>query len=222
MNAAERDEAIRALFPMVRRIARRVSRVLSAVEYDDLVGDGSLGAVRAVDTFDPARGTRLPTYARRLILGSMLNGLRRTDPVSERIRRRIRLAEARRYQLAQELGRLPSAQEMEREDPRLRAARTSVHRLTPLSTDAVPSDRDAAMLLDWSGEPGRLALASLDRATLTAALQRLPPRQREVVGLHYYGDLSLHAIGKRLRISPQRASQLHAAALVRLRSSVVP
>ena len=104
----------------------------------------------------------------------------------------------------------------------MRAARTSVHRLTPLSTDAVPSDRDAAMLLDWSGEPGRLALASLDRATLTAALQRLPPRQREVVGLHYYGDLSLHAIGKRLRISPQRASQLHAAALVRLRSSVVP
>jgi RNA polymerase sigma factor for flagellar operon FliA len=155
-----------------------------------------------------------------LILGSMLNGLRRTDPVSERIRRRIRLAEARRYQLAQELGRLPSAQEMEREDPRLRAARTSVHRLTPLSTDAVPSDRDATMLLDWSGEPSRLALASLDRATLTAALQRLPPRQREVVGLHYYGDLSLHAIGKQLHISPQRASQLHAAALARLRASV--
>ena len=168
------------------------------------------------------RGARLNTYARRLILGAMLNGLRRTDPISERMRRRIRAAEARRYALAQELGRLPSLQELERDDPRLRVAREKAHQLSTLSTDAVPADSEGVALLDWSGEPGHLALASLDRAALTAAIRRLPPRQRVVVGLHYYADLSLHAIGRQMDITPQRASQLHAAALVRLRASVAP
>jgi len=220
VTAGEREEAIRALFPLVRRIAHRVGRVVSAVDVDDLVGDGCLGAVRAVDSFDPARGTRLDTYARRLILGSMLNGLRRTDPVSERVRRRLRQAERKRYQLAQDLGRLPSRQEMERDDPRLREARVTTYRLTPLSTDVPPTERDGVALLDWSGEPGQLAAESIDRAALIAAVRRLPPRQRQVVGLHYYAELSLHAIGKRLRISPQRACQLHASALARLRQVV--
>jgi RNA polymerase sigma factor for flagellar operon FliA len=222
MSGDERDAAIRSLFPLVRRIARRVHRVVPAIELDDLIGDGSLGAIRAVDSFDASRGTRLETYARRLILGSMLNGLRRTDPVSERVRRRIRVAETRRYALAQELGRLPSAHEMERDDPRLREARVAAYALTPLAIDAIPTDRDAVALLDWRGEPARLALASLERSRLAAALKRLSARQRQVVGLHYYADLSFHAIGRTLRISPQRASQLHAAALTRLRATVAP
>jgi RNA polymerase sigma factor for flagellar operon FliA len=222
MSPQEREAAIDALFPLVRRIARRVSRVVTSVDVDDLVGDGCLGAVRAVDTFDPERGVLLETYARRLILGSMLNGLRRIDPISERVRRRIRLAERDRYRLAQDLGRLPSRNEMERDDPRLREARVAVHRMTPLSSDVPATERNGVTLLDWSGEPGRLALLSLERAELAEAVRRLPPRQREVVGLHYYGELSLHAVGRRLRISAQRACQLHASALARLRATVVP
>ena len=133
-NASEREAAIRELFPLVRRLARRVKRVVPAVEIDDLVGDGCLGAVRAVDSFDAARGTRLETYARRLILGSMLNGLRRIDPLSERTRRRLREADRKRFELAQELGRLPSRQEMERDDARLRDAHAVAYRMATLST----------------------------------------------------------------------------------------
>jgi len=220
-NASEREAAIRELFPLVRRLARRVKRVVPAVEIDDLVGDGCLGAVRAVDSFDAARGTRLETYARRLILGSMLNGLRRIDPLSERTRRRLREADRKRFELAQELGRLPSRQEMERDDARLRDAHAVAYRMATLSTDVPATERDGLALLDWSGEPARLALDSLDRAALAAAIRRLPSRQRVVLGLHYYGDLSLHAIGRRLHISPQRACQLHAGALARLRATVV-
>lgn len=222
MNSTEREAAIRALFPLVRTIARRVHRVVAAVDLDDLIGDGALGAVRAVDAFDAARGTRLETYARRVILGSILNGLRRSDPVSERLRRRLRLAEAERYRLAQELGRLPSRQEMERDDPRLREARTTVYRMTPLSSDAPPGEGDGVALVDWCGEPARLALQSLDRASLATALRNLSPRQRQVMNLHYYGELSLHAVGRRLQISPQRAAQLHASALARLRAAMAP
>ena len=54
---------------------------------DDLLGDGALGLIRAVDTYDPLRGATLEAYARKLIAGAMLNGLRKLDPVSERVRR---------------------------------------------------------------------------------------------------------------------------------------
>jgi DNA-directed RNA polymerase specialized sigma subunit len=64
----DREAAIRRLLPTVRQIARRVLRVVGLADIDDLVGDGSIGLIRAVDTFDVARGTTLELYARRLIV----------------------------------------------------------------------------------------------------------------------------------------------------------
>jgi RNA polymerase sigma factor for flagellar operon FliA len=217
VSADEREAAIRALFPLVRRIASRVARLVPAADPDDLVGDGALGAIRAIDTFDPARGP-LEVYARRLISGAMLNGLRRVDPVSERVRRTMREAEARRHALAHELGRLPSLAELERNDPVLRKARLAVYQRAPLSLDAPGGD----LLTPAAGgeDPLRAALHADDRRSIASGLARLSPRQRAVVTLHYFGELSLHAIGRRLAISPQRASQLHATALQRLRAYV--
>jgi DNA-directed RNA polymerase specialized sigma subunit len=63
MTGAEREAEIRRLFPLVRQIARRVQRVVGAADCDDLVGDGSIGLIRAVDTFDSGRGTALETRA---------------------------------------------------------------------------------------------------------------------------------------------------------------
>ncbi len=89
MTEAQREERIRALLPLVKRIARRICRLVPC-DYDDLVCDGSVGMIRAVDNFDPARGISLEHYARHLISGAMLIGIRRMDPVSERTRRRMR------------------------------------------------------------------------------------------------------------------------------------
>jgi RNA polymerase sigma factor for flagellar operon FliA len=219
MTAAEREAAIRDLFPLVRCIARRVLSVARAAELDDLVGDGSIGLIRAVDSFDPTRGTSLDIYARKLIAGAMLNGLRRLDPVSERVRRTIRRAEERRYTLAQELGTLPSLAELDRSDDALRRARVAAFRQAALSLDApLPSERDA--LADWSGEPARAAAERAKQRELGAALGVLPERQRRILALHYGSELSLRAISARLAVSPQRVSQLHLSALQRLRHSV--
>ena len=211
-----REATIRASFPLVRAVARRVLRVVPAADLDDLVGDGSIGLIRAVDTFDPARGTALESYARRLILGAMLNGLRRLDPVSERARRTLRVAEQRRYELAQECGTLPPIAELERADERLRRARTSAHRLNALSLDA-PLPHDGAVLVDWGTDPARRADERDKQRRLREALALLPERQRRILAWHYYEDLSLHAIGARMKVSAQRVSQLHRSALARLR-----
>ncbi len=149
MTTDEREALIRELLPLVRQMARRVRRVAGAADLDDLIGDGSIGLIRAVDTFDETRGTTLDLYARRLISGAMLNGLRRLDPVSERVRRTIRRAEERRYALAQERGSLPALAEMERSDPGLQRARTAAHRQAALSLD-VPCP--VAAMHSWIGK----------------------------------------------------------------------
>ena len=77
MSEDAREERIRALLPMVRQIARRVHRMVPMSDAEDLIGDGCVGLIRAVDGFDPTRGVPLEHYARRLILGSVLNGVRR-------------------------------------------------------------------------------------------------------------------------------------------------
>jgi RNA polymerase sigma factor (sigma-70 family) len=115
-----REERIARLLPLVRRIARRISLVARGADRDDLLGDGALGLIRAVDTYDPLRGATLEAYARKLIAGAMLNGLRKLDPVSERVRRTLRRAEERRFALAQERCTLPTLAELERGDPALR------------------------------------------------------------------------------------------------------
>ncbi|MBD5654242.1 MAG: sigma-70 family RNA polymerase sigma factor [Candidatus Eremiobacteraeota bacterium] len=219
MTAIEREDAIRDLFPLVRYIARRVIAVARAADLDDLIGDGSIGLIRAVDSFDPTRGTSLDLYARKLIAGAMLNGLRRLDPVSERVRRTIRQAEERRYALGQELGTLPTLAELERTDGSLRRARVAAYRQAALALDApLPSGRDA--LADWSEEPSVEVAERAKHHELDAALALLPERQRRILALHYGGELSLRAIGARMRVSPQRISQLHLSALTRLRHTV--
>jgi RNA polymerase sigma factor for flagellar operon FliA len=221
MNGDEREAQIRRLFPVVRQIARRILRIVGAGDLDDLIGDGSIGLIRAVDTFDPARGATLDHYARKVIAGAMLNGVRRQDPVSERVRRTLRRAEEQRFQLAQELGTLPSLTQMEEREPALRRARTVAFRQAMLSLDG-PLPCEGTALADVSSEPASAAARAARGRELREALALLPERQRRIVALHYDEDQSLHAISRRLNVSPQRVSQLHLNALGRLRQTLPP
>jgi RNA polymerase sigma factor for flagellar operon FliA len=214
-----REAQIRELFPLVKRIARRVQRLVPGSDLDDLVGEGSIGLIRAVDSFDPARGPAIKQYAARIIVGAMLNGLRRLDPVSERVRREVRDAERERYELATQLGALPTQREMEERRPALRRAARDAYRYTPLSLDG-PLPNGEQLADDWNTDPGTIAAQRNEYDRVRSAMRRLSPRQRHVLALHYYRGKSLHQIGEALSISPQRASQLHSAALRNLRKAI--
>ncbi len=215
----QREKAIRTLLPVVRQIARRVQRIVPGADLDDLVGDGSVGLIRAVDGYDPSHGVPLEQYARRIVVGAMLNGIRRLDPVSERVRRTIRLAEAERYALAQEFGSLPTSREMEARIPALARARAEAHRGTPLSLDA-PFPAGARLDLDRNGDPQNVVAARSERERVRTAVEALPPRQRAIVFAHYYRERSLRSLGAPMGISPQRVSQLHLGAMQRLRTKL--
>lgn len=212
----ERDAVVSALLPLVRRVARRLKRLVPSLDVDDLIGDGAIGLIRAVDSFDPLRGPQLTEYARRLVVGAMLNGIRRMDPVSERARRIVRDGENQRFALAAVRGELPTAAEMEGRCPGYRRALAAAYRGQPLSLDA-PLPRGESVAQDWSDDPARIVERRSERAMLAALIDGLPQRQREVVLLHYFNETSLRSVGRRLAISPQRASQLHISAITRLK-----
>lgn len=219
MSDALRETLACELLPIVRQIARRVQRMVPSADLDDLIGDGSLGVLRALDAYDEARGISLETYARRVILGAILNGVRRMDPVSERMRRTMRVAERARYALAQELGTLPTPSDMERRVPGLYRARVEATRRIPLSLD-VPLPMGEQLELDLAADPQRIALERLKRERIHAAIDALPPRQRDVVLGHYFAERHLRALAGVFGISPQRVSQLHLMAIDRLRAEL--
>jgi len=216
----EREARIRALLPLVKRIARRVRRLVPSVDFDDLIGDGSVGLIRAVDQFDPLRGPTFEAYARRLIAGAMLNGIRRMDPVSERTRRAVRDGENERYSLAAARGVIPAFAEMEARRPGYVRAMVAAHRIQPLSLDA-PLPEGESLRSDWSGDPASIVQRRSERAHLARMLAALPSRQRRIMLQHYHGGTSLRTIGRTMGISAQRASQLHLAALARLRKGLI-
>jgi RNA polymerase sigma factor for flagellar operon FliA len=219
MSETYREATVRELLPLVRQVARRVQRMVPSADLDDLIGDGSVGVLRAVDAFDPARGIPLEQYARRMILGAILNGVRRMDPVSERMRRTMRVAERARHALAQEIGTLPTLGEMEPLVPGLSRARAQVHRRIPLSLDAaLPSGE--RLEPDHSGDPQAIVAERLERARIRAAVVALPRRQRAVIIAHYFARRRLRELVEPMCISPQRVSQLHLMAIERLRAEL--
>ncbi len=216
MDATERDAYISALLPRVRALARRLKRIVPHLDVDDLTGDGFVGLIRAVDSFDPARGPHIDEYARRLIVGAMLNGIRRMDPVSERARRIVRDGENERYTLAASSGQTPTLAEMERRRPGYERALTAAHRGQPLSLDA-PLPIGESLSGDWSDDPAHIVERRLENRRLYALVADLPRRQRRIVAMHYFNARSLRAVGRAMAISPQRASQLHLSAIERLK-----
>jgi len=218
----EREAAIRALLPMVRSLARRLAYKVPSCDVEDLSAEGTLGAIRAVDTFDATRGIPLRAYARRLIYGAILNGVRRMDAVPEYVRREARRAERIRYELYAQYGRAPRAAEIAAvagiDEHRLCAALTGAALLTPLSLDdpRPPGMREPAVVED---PVERLCRAERRRA-LASALESLPPREREIVRQHYFRYATFETLGRRLGVTRQRASQLHVRALCRLRRAM--
>ena len=216
MDAEAREAQIRALFALVKKIARRVSRMVPGSDIEDLVGEGCIGLVRAVDSFDPSRGPTLEQYASRIVAGAMLNGIRRLDPVSERVRRDIREADRERYALATELGAMPTTVEMEARRPGLRRAITNAYRHAPVSLDA-PLPNGERLSGDWEADPSAIIAFESERETIRGMLDALPLRHRELLTRHYFRGQTLHAISHEMGVSPQRVSQLHLSALSRLR-----
>lgn len=228
-TAAKRDQLILELSPLVRTIACRLRAHLpDHVELEDLVQDGMLGLIDAVDRYDPARGGRLQAYAEFRIRGAMVDGLRQADWVPRAVRRNHRRLEHTRQELRQALAREPGEAEvaealgLEQRDYEVLCRRARLRTLVSIET---PADDEGRLRvgdrLAWEGESSEERWVKAETSQgLRRAMSALPEAQRRTLSLYYHQGLSLRRVGDRLGVTESRASQLRRAAVDHLRTQL--
>ena len=228
LEPSQRDR-IAAGLPFVESLARRVAASMPhSIELGDLVQDGMLGLIDAACRFDEGRGIKFETFAERRVRGAMIDALRR-DAWPRGVRRQRRQLEAAREQLRRELGAEPSladlAARMGSDEARL--GRTIVRITTIESTSPLSAGENvdgstlpAALVPSEPTAPDRAFEEKEVRDRIRAAIASLPPRERRVVALYYYGEATMKQIGAEIGVNESRVSQLHARAIQRLKKSL--
>jgi len=221
-----------AYSPLVKYVAGRMSSGLpSHVEESDLISYGLLGLISAIERFDPSRDIKFETFAIARIKGSIIDELRSLDWVPRSVRAKAREIEKANARLENKLQRAPTDTEMaealdmeveEFQEALTRISNSSVVALDELWTVSDASG-DQVSLIDTIKDPEAIDPAQeLDASEmkdrLADAIARLPEREKLVVALYYYENLTLREIGEVLGVTESRVSQLHTKAVLRLKS----
>jgi RNA polymerase sigma factor FliA len=229
---ALRDRLILTYAPLVKYVAGRLGSGLPAhVDEGDLVSYGLLGLIGAIERFDPDRDIKFETYAIARIKGSIIDELRSMDWVPRSVRARARDIERAIGDLEARQARAPTDEEIagrlgiteeEFQDSLLEISRSSIAALDELWSSP-GSSGDPVALIDTIEDPQALepqrAMAHTElREALGDAISRLPEREKLVVTLYYYEELTLREIGEVLGVTESRVSQLHTKAILRLKA----
>src|SRR5205085_863351 len=226
-----RDRLILSYAPLVKYVAGRLGSGLPAhVGGGGLVSYGLLGLIGAIERYDPERDVKFETYAISRIKGSIIDELRAMDWVPRSVRARARDIERAIAELEAKLGRAPTDDEIagkvgvstdELADSLTDISRSSIAALDELWTISSSGGDQIALIdtiEDTQGPEPQSALAQTEmREAIGEAIARLPEREKLVVTLYYYEELTLREIGEVLGVTESRVSQLHTKAILRLK-----
>jgi RNA polymerase sigma factor for flagellar operon FliA len=223
----ERERVLLDQMPMVRFLARRIhERLPQHVEIEDMVSAGAVGLIDAFSKFDPAKKVQFRSYAQFRIRGAILDSLRTLDWSPRELRRKGRAVEEAVRQLTGRLGHAPGESEVAAEMAlKLGDYQQLLGDLKGLEIGTLNmarnEDSDEEELAYVPGRPEDDPLFRCLRGELqkrlAEAIQKLPDRERLVMGLYYYEEMTMREIGLAMQVVESRVSQVHAAAVVRLR-----
>jgi RNA polymerase sigma factor FliA len=230
-DKALRDRLILTYAPLVKYVAGRLGSGLPAhVDEGDLVSYGLLGLIGAIERYDPARDIKFETYAISRIKGAIIDELRALDWVPRSVRSRAREIERAIAELEAKLGTAPTDEQIaakigisvdELEESLTDISRSSIAALDELWSVSGEGDQVSLMdtIEDTQGVRPQEALDENEmREALADAIARLPEREKLVVTLYYYEELTLREIGEVLGVTESRVSQLHTKAILRLKA----
>ena len=227
MDAHEREQLILEHLPLVRYIAKRIhNRVPSSVPLDDLIHSGIVGLIDAVNKFDPNKFVDLGVYAQHRIRGAILDSLRGLDWSPRLLRRKGRCLDELRERLTSKLHRDPTEVELaeaagysieelrQLEENLLRA---DLATLQEQSIDEEHGDGGIDQPTDDEQSPYSLCYKKEMRELLRNSLDQLSERERQVLAMYYYDELTMKEIGIVLGVGEARVSQMHSAAVRKVR-----
>lgn len=233
LTPEKKDEIIVYYAPLVHYVASRLAgRLPPHIIAEDLIGAGVTGLIDAVEKFDPAKKIKFKTYAEFRIRGAMLDELRSLDWVPRSIRQKATEIEYAFQELEKKLGRPAEDEEVA---AYLNISVQEFHKLldktrgiTFIDIDVIKRrmqsdiDSDLFDLIedDTAKDPYKLLDMMEVKEYLTNAISKLPEKEKLVISLYYYEDLTMREIGEIMGYTESRISQMHAKAMLRLRSKL--
>ena len=224
-----REQLIQECAPLIKYIAGRIAfRLPPNIDIDDVITSGIIGLIDAIDKFDPQRGVKFRTYAEFRIRGAMLDELRSLDMTPRSIRYNARKLEEVRTELEHKLGRAPSNEEAaERLGMKVEKINEIINQANGVSFISLEElgysfedgkERDLDTLLnEYLLDPSLRLRINEIKEIIAEAIKELDEKQRLVITLYYYEELTMKEIGMVLGVTESRVSQLHGIALKQLR-----
>lgn len=225
----DREQLVQRFVPLVKRIAYHLmARLPPSVQFEDLVQNGMLGLLDAIDRYQEGFGAQFETYATQRVRGAMLDGLRENDWLPRNLRRELRRIEVAINQLEHAHGRAPTEREladalgMTLADYQKTLQDARGHQLVYLEDFAGEGDEDFLdrHLPSAEGDPADLFAERSLKELLVQAIALLPEREKLMMALYYEQDLNLKEIGEVMGVTESRVCQLHSQAIARLRSKL--
>jgi RNA polymerase sigma factor for flagellar operon FliA len=218
-EASLRNRLVLQYAPLVKYVAGRLrTRMPDSVDPDDLVSDGVLGLMDAIERFEPARGLSFQTFAVPRIRGAIIDGMRSMDFVPRSVRDKLRTVQRAQVSLEERLGRVPEDVEVARE------VGIPVQQLRDLSRQA-NSNHANLDDFDLADELSSAADHKVEQGDVNASLMRvvdqLAERDQVIIALYYFEGLTLAEIGQVLGVTESRVSQVHRRATTTLREKLV-
>jgi len=227
LDDAQREKLLLEHLPQVQYIARRIhDRLPPQVLLEDLVHAGILGLMDAVRKYDPGKNVQLKHYAEFRIRGAILDSLRQVDWSPRALRRQARRLEQAISDCKARLGR-------DRTEPEIAAELNitleslqqllgdlrglDIGSLQSESNDSPGGEAPQPRAVGEESDPYQQALHSEMNGLLDRAIGELPDRERQVLALYHYEELTMKEVGAVPKIGESRVSQIHTAALLRLR-----
>ena len=226
-----REEIIHKYLHLVKYVAGRISINLPPnIEINDLISEGILGLIDAIEKYDDDRGVKFETYAITRINGAILDALRALDWVPRAVRQRARELERVYQQLEAGMGRAASEEEvaaaMGLTPKELHSLLIKIKGTTILSLEEfLPNEKGYEIplvdtLKDHQSDVTSVVESDEIKANLVKAVDQLPPQERTVISLYYFEGLTLKEIKSVLEVSESRVSQIHAQAVIHLRAKL--
>lgn len=228
-NSVIREKLILEYAPLVKLVAGRLSMYLGYnVEYEDLVSYGIFGLIDAIDKFDPSKAVKFETYASLRIRGAILDQIRKMDWIPRTIRQRQKQIDAVIRQIESQTGKSATDEEIAKElgiseeeylEWQSKAKITNVVSLNEFLEQGseIPNQTGSSrhfVMPEEAVEQEEL------KKMLAESLTLLTPKERRVIELYYYEDLTLKEISHVLEVTESRVSQLHTKALQKMKTKL--